>query len=165
MADKVAGHYVIGRDGTITSCFSEDYWSNHLGPNKRFSELNKRTIAVYLCNELYLQKANSKYYAFGYTHPHNMYKGKVFESDLKGYKFWADYDEPQIEALAGLLNDICSRHTISKKIYRKSTEYKPYVEEHAGIFFPCNVNRDSYSLPLPDWAANKLESRGLYLTR
>jgi N-acetyl-anhydromuramyl-L-alanine amidase AmpD len=91
MADKVAGHYVIGRSGQITSCVSEDYWSSHLGPGKRLTELNKRSIAIYLCNELYLQKDNSKYYAFGYVHPHNMYKGKVFEANLKGYKLWADY--------------------------------------------------------------------------
>jgi N-acetyl-anhydromuramyl-L-alanine amidase AmpD len=94
-----------------------------------------------------------------------MYKGKVFESYLKGYKLWADYEEAQVESLGKLLVDVCDRHHISKKLILNSTDYKPYVEEHAGIFFPCNVNRDSYSLPLPVWMANKLESQGLYLVR
>jgi N-acetyl-anhydromuramyl-L-alanine amidase AmpD len=63
LGDKVAGHYVVGRSGEIFSCFDEDYWSNHLGPDKRVSSLNKSSISIYLCNELYLENENSRYYA------------------------------------------------------------------------------------------------------
>lgn len=165
LADKVAGHYVIGRGGEITSCMSEDYWSNHLGPHKRFNNLNKHSIAIYLCNEMFLEKENSKYYAFGYVHPHNMYKGKVFEQDFKGYKYWADYEEAQINSLSSLLLDLCDRHDIKKSLPGKSTDFKPYIEESAGIFFPCSVNRESRNTPLPGWVANKLELSGLTLVR
>lgn len=165
LADKVAGHYVIGRSGEITSCVAEDYWSNHLGPHKKFNNLNKHSLAIYLCNEMFLEKENSKYYSFGYVHPHNMYKGKVFERDFKGYKYWADYEEAQVSSLSSLLLDLCERHNIKKALPNNSTDFKPYIEENAGVFFPCNVNRESRNMPLPQWVSNKLEAQGFKLVR
>jgi len=161
MADKYAGHYVIGRDGTIYSCISEDYWTNHLGSHKKFSELNKRTISIFLCNELYLEKENSKYYAFGFNKPHNMYKGKVFEYPFMGYNYWADYDETQIDSLGLLLKDICDRQKISASFKKATAKYSPNSVSSAGILSCSNLNDRSYSLPLPEWVSNKLEARGL----
>jgi N-acetyl-anhydromuramyl-L-alanine amidase AmpD len=161
MSDKYAGHYVVGREGKIYNCIPEEYWTNHLGGHKKFSDLNKSTIAIFLCNELYLEKENSKFYAFGFNKPHNLYKGKVFEQAFMNYNHWADYDEAQIDALAVLLNDVCTRQKISKTFYKNSTKYRPNAAERAGILFCANVNDRSYSLPLPSWAANRLETHGL----
>ena len=164
MADKYAGHYVIGRDGTIYSCIHEDYWANHLGNHKKFSELNKKTIAIFLCNEMYLEKENSKYYAFGFNKPHNMYKGKVFEYPFMGYNYWADYDEAQITSLGFLLKDICARQDIKPVFKRNTTNYSPGSISSAGILSCGNLNDRSYSLPFPDWVSNKLEACGLSST-
>lgn len=161
MADKYAGHYVIGRDGTVYSCISEDLWTNHLGRHKKFTDLNKRTIGVFLCNELYLEKENSKYYAFGFSKPHNMYKGRVFEQAFMGYKYWADYDETQINSLAELLKDICERHNLPLTFKKSGTSYSPNSVSSASVLSCASLNNTSYSLPYPDWMTNKLEACGL----
>jgi N-acetyl-anhydromuramyl-L-alanine amidase AmpD len=163
MCDKSAGHYVIGRDGTIYSCMSEESWSNHLGNHKKFSALNKRTIAVFLCNELYLEKENSKYYAFGFNKPHNMYKGEVFERSALGYKYWADYSKPQIDSLGELLKDIAIRQSIPLTISRDTLSYNPSLSAKVGILSCRNINESSFSLPLPQWVYSKLESIGTAL--
>jgi N-acetyl-anhydromuramyl-L-alanine amidase AmpD len=94
-----------------------------------------------------------------------MYKGKVFERDFKGYKYWADYEEAQVSSLSSLLLDLCERHNIKKTLPNNSTDFKPYIEENAGVFFPCNVNRESRNMPLPQWVSNKLEAQGFKLVR
>jgi len=163
MADKNAGHYVIGRNANIYSCVDEEFWTNHAGAHKKFAELNKKTIAVYLCNELYLEKENSKYYAFGFNKPHNMYKGGVFEHSAMGYKYWADYEEAQIAALVELLKDVSSRLNIPLTMARDTLKYNPSLISKAGIVGCGNLNDRSFSLPLPAWATNKLELAGLEL--
>jgi N-acetyl-anhydromuramyl-L-alanine amidase AmpD len=162
-ADKSAGHYIVGRGGEVYSCVPEEYWSNHIGPGRKFNDDNKRTISIFLANELYLEKENSKYYSFGFVKPHNMYQGKVFEYQFKSFNYWADYDTAQIDSVAELLKDVCGRHQIPLSLYRHTTKHAPYAGTRAGIVSCHNLNRESYSLPFPDWVANKLESAGITL--
>jgi N-acetyl-anhydromuramyl-L-alanine amidase AmpD len=161
LGDKVAGHYVVGRSGEIFSCFDEDYWSNHLGPDKRVSSLNKSSISIYLCNELYLEKENSRYYAFGYVHPSNLYKGPVFEHKFKGYNYWADYSKEQVASLVLLLKDICSRWDLSTTMLENTTRLIPKASARATIVSGSNASSSSYSLPFPSWALNHLSQSGV----
>jgi len=164
VADRCAGHYVIGRDGTIYSCVDPLHWTEHVGPGKKFQQINRRAIAIFLTNELFLEKENSKYYAFGFKGQHNsLYHGKVFEADFKTYTYWADYDEPQIASLSELLRETSAAYSIPLTMLGKSAGYVQNAETRAGIVSGSNLNKDSYSLPLPSWAINKLKADGIQM--
>ena len=163
MADKCAGHYVVTRNGTIYRCIDEENWSQHLGPGKRFNELNRATIGIFITNEMYLERENGKYYAFGFNKPYNMYTGKVFARPFKGYDYWADYEPEQIEALTELLKDVCERNGIPLRMGKYSTSFAPELVDEAGIVSAANLNRDSYSMPLPGWVLESFESNGIVL--
>jgi len=157
MADKYSGHYIVGRAGTIHSCLEEEFWSNHLALPKKLNDYNKKTIAVFLCNESYLLKENGHYYAFGIKRPHNMYNGPIFENSWKGHQYWADYDATQIKRLIALLKDICSRNNLPLSIYRNLEKYDLNSVDKATIVSCANLNNSSFSLTLPDWIFEEFE--------
>jgi N-acetyl-anhydromuramyl-L-alanine amidase AmpD len=161
--DKCGGHYVIGRSGDIYSCFDEELWSNHIGPDKSLRGLNKRSIAVFLCNELFLEKKNNHNYAFGYEHAYNMYKGKSFTFPFKGYTSWADYDEEQINTLAKLLLDISKRWNLPATMCSDTVKFNQKIADKATVVTSGNLDKDSYSLPLPGWVFERLASLGVTL--
>lgn len=161
MADKRAGHYVVCRNGEIFKCLSEDVWTNHVGPGKKYLDANKSTISVFLTNEAYLEKENGKYYAFGFNKPYNMYTGKVFNTEFKGYNYWADYEDAQITALSELLKDICARHGMQLTMSKDTTKFDMRAQSAASILSCANLNRESTSLPLSAWCLDKISSNGI----
>jgi N-acetyl-anhydromuramyl-L-alanine amidase AmpD len=163
MADKYAGHYVVCRDGRIYQCVPEEFWTQHIGPSKKFNDANKTSIAIFLTNELYLEKENGKYYAFGFNKPYNMYTGKVFQTHFKGYDYWADYDKPQIASLISLLKDVCYRNEMDLSMYKHTTRFHPQAPERCSIVSCANLNKDSRSLPLPDWVTEEISAGGIAL--
>lgn len=163
MADKFAGHYVVCRNGTIYSCVHEEFWTYHVAADKKFSEANKKSLGIFIANERYLEKENNKFYAFGFSKPYNMYTGKVFEFPYKGYHYWADYDTAQIDALCDLLKHIAARNEIPLTMLKNTTQIDYNAFEKAGIVSCANINRDSRSLPLPDWAIQHISARGIAL--
>lgn len=164
MADSCAGHYVIGRDGSIYTCVPSTNWTEHVGPGKRFQSINRRSLSVFLTNELFLEKENGKYYAFGFKGLHNsLYRGKVFESSFKGYTYWADYDEAQISALGELLNELTAEHKIPLTMLNKTVGLVRDADLKAGVVSGSNLNASSYSLPLPSWVTANLKSSGIQM--
>jgi N-acetyl-anhydromuramyl-L-alanine amidase AmpD len=163
MADRRAGHYVIFRDGEIYKCLDEEFWTNHIGPGKKFIEANKSTISIFLTNEAYLEKENGKYYAFGFNKPYNMYTGKVFNLEFKGYSYWADYEDAQISALSELLKDICTRHDMSPTMNKNTTRFSAASQSSASIVSCANLNKESRSLPFSSWCLDKISSNGIAL--
>lgn len=163
LADRYSGHYLICRDGTIINTVSDSFWTHHVGPGKRFAEINKSSIGIFLANELYLEKENSKYYAFGFNKPYNMYNGPVFSQKFKGYEYWADYDKSQISSLCWLLNHVCEKHELDKDMYKNTTEFNLSSDSAATIITAANLNRDSYSMPLPPWALQQISEAGILL--
>ena len=162
LEDKFAGHYVIGRSGIVYSCIDEDYWANQTAM-RHSVDIDRGSIGIFLCNELYLIKNNNHYYAFGIDKPHNLYDGPVYDYNAKGYKHWADYDEMQINALCNLLDDVCGRNHISKTMVANTFYNNPKddITNEAGIIAHANLNPSSYSLPFPGWVIDKLQSRGV----
>lgn len=164
MADRFSGHYLICRDGTIYNTVSDSFWTHHAGPGKKYSEINKSSIAIFLANEAYLEKENSKYYAFGFNKPYNMYTGPVFHSPVaRGYSSWADYDKAQVSALCELLNHLCEKHKLSKDMYKNPSEYNMTSDSVATIVTRANVNQSAVSMPLPEWMLQQISEAGITL--
>lgn len=162
LEDKFVGHYVIGRSGIVYNCVDEDSWANQSAMRKH-TDIDRKSIGIFLCNELYLIKSGSRHYAFGIEKPHNLYTGPVFDYDAKGYKVWADYDELQINALCNVLDDVCGRNGIPKSMCANTflCDEEDDRIHAAGILSHGNINPSSYSLPLPGWVLDKLQSRGV----
>jgi hypothetical protein len=119
---------------------------------------------VFLTNELFLEKENNNYYAFGFKGLHNsLYRGKVFEKAFKGYTYWADYDEPQITSLSQLLKELSEEHSIPLTMLSKTAGFVQNADRKAGIVSGSNLNESSYSLPLPSWVTTKLNSEGIQI--
>ena len=107
---RIATCVVIGHDGEITQGFSSKYWAYHLGlGNKHFGEnglpyknLDKISIGIEICNWGQLLYKEGKYYN---------YVGKVVPEEqvcklqhpFKGYRYWQDYTDAQIESVRKLL--------------------------------------------------------------
>lgn len=163
MQDKYSGHYVIGRSGSVYSCMHEDFWSNHLALGKAGSDMGKKSIAIFLSNELYLEKENSQFYAFAMNKPHNLYDGPVFEHKFQGKSYWADYDEIQINVLINLIKDICERNMIEPTMFPDTARYNRSSWDYANIISCANVNSTSFSLPFPAWVMEKLAAGGITL--
>ena len=163
MSDKYAGHYVVGRQGTVWSCVDEDFWTNHLFAGKKLFDYNRKSIAVFLTNELYLERENNQFYAFGIKKNYNIYKGPIIECKAKGYEYWADHEELQINALINLLKDITTRHQIPATMIGETMRHNPYAWHEAGIISAANANQDSFSLPFAPWAKEKIQKAGIRL--
>jgi N-acetyl-anhydromuramyl-L-alanine amidase AmpD len=161
MADKRGGHYVVSRDGTIYKCFEEESWAYHAGHGKKFNDINRSSIAIFLANESYLEKENNKYYAFGFNKPYNMYSGKVFNLKFKGYEYWADFEEPQIYALVELIKDICDRNKMNLNMSKDTTVFNESLAAKASVVSCANINKNSRSLPMPLWCFDKISSNGI----
>lgn len=103
---RVATCVVIDRDGTIKQGFGSQYWAYHLGlPNSVFKgqglpyiNLDKISIGIELVNWGQLTKKGQKFYS---------YTGKevedVCEVSYKGFKYFENYTEAQIESVKYLL--------------------------------------------------------------
>lgn len=160
LGDKYAGHYVVGRSGDIYECLSEDFWTNHTALPKKFNDYNKSTIAVFLSNEAYLVKENSKYYAFGINRQHNIYTGPVFKKVFRGYQYWADYEVVQIKRMLCLLRDICERNGLPLTLYKNLETHDLASADKATVVSCANLNNTSFSLAFPDWVFNEAENHG-----
>jgi N-acetyl-anhydromuramyl-L-alanine amidase AmpD len=110
---RVATQYCIGGvsrkgddsvNGDVVECFPDNYIGWHLGKVGNFN-MSKYSTAVEINNYGYLTKKDGKYY--------NAYKSEMPEDqvcdlgyEFKGYRYWHDYTDEQIESLRLLMKHI-----------------------------------------------------------
>jgi N-acetylmuramoyl-L-alanine amidase len=153
--EKIANPYLIDRDGTITQCFPDEHWANHLRLPGKHGAYDKMSIGIDLVNENGLIKENSRYFINRCVHHQNEYRGPVFEKDFRTYQYWADLDPLQIDSLIALIKEISKKHGI-KPIFVNSTEWDKKIWNKGTIFTHANVNNSVYDLPLNNWVIEKL---------
>jgi N-acetyl-anhydromuramyl-L-alanine amidase AmpD len=135
---KVATAYVVDKDGTIYEYFDPKYWSYHLG-GKAAKCHNINSIGIEIANEGALIKSDDNYYWFSRK---NKYKGKVFEYEWRGIKYWAEYTTEQFEAVTQLINYLCNKFNIPKTVYEKYDFNFDLLKNFRGIISHCNVRKD-----------------------
>jgi N-acetyl-anhydromuramyl-L-alanine amidase AmpD len=135
----VATAYIIDKDGTIYEMFNPKYWSYHLGKGTT-TRNNKAAIGIELVNEGPLWKKNGKYYWWNGTAKYN--RGVYnFNSWWRGHKYFAAYEDAQLDSLVELLKDLTAKFNIKKKVI------KSYGYDHDLLYKNCilshhNVRRD-----------------------
>lgn len=121
---RIATSYVIGGkstrgnddefDGKVYRAFEDKYWAYHLGlKTKLNSPLNKHSIGIEICNygPLTLSK-NGEFLTY--------VNSVVSEEDVidlgksfRGYRYWHNYSDRQLESLEFLMKKIISEHDIN----------------------------------------------------
>jgi len=161
-AERVGAPYVVDRDGTIYKTFEDSAWIYHLGLKGTNGRYDKSSVAIEYANELALTQEAGRLYAFGMETPNTVYKGPFITEKWRDYDFFAQLDEPQVDAGIALTLDICRRHKLDPVFYYPSTTYDfPRCFEVATILCHSNCRKDKTDLYLPKWVYEKIEAAGI----
>ena len=155
---RIATAFIIGENGTIVQCFSSKHWAWHLGIDTedfarngaKYSNLNKLSVGIEVCNWGYLKKKGDKYYNYagGVVNPSFVTE---LETPYKGYKYWYKYSDAQIESLRQLVVYLCDTYDIPKE-YRSEiwSIDKEAFKGTKGIFTHNSVRKDKSDMyPCP----------------
>jgi N-acetyl-anhydromuramyl-L-alanine amidase AmpD len=155
---RIATAFIIGENGTIVQCFSSKHWAWHLGIDQedfarngaKYSNLNKLSVGIEVCNWGYLKKKGDKYYNYagGVVNPSYVIE---LETPYKGYKYWYKYSDAQIESLRQLVEYLCETYDIPKD-YRSEIWAidKEAFKGTKGIFTHNSVRKDKSDMyPCP----------------
>jgi hypothetical protein len=84
--------------------------------------------------------------------------------DWRGFGYFAQLDEPQVDAGIALTIDICKRNNIEPVLYYPSTTFDfPRCFQVATIICHSNCRADKTDLCLSQWVFEKLEAVGIRL--
>ncbi len=108
--DRVATCVVIARDGSIVQGFSSELWAYHLGLNNKifnafnlpYQSLDKTSIGIEICNWGQLTLKGGKYYNYVNREVPTEEVCKL-ETPFKGYTYFQNYTDAQIESVKNLL--------------------------------------------------------------
>ena len=155
---RIATAFIIGENGTIVQCFSSKHWAWHLGIDQedfarngaKYSNLNKLSVGIEVCNWGYLKKKGDKFYNYagGVVNPSYVTE---LETPYKGYKYWYKYSDAQIESLRQLVVYLCDTYDIPKD-YRSEIWAidKEAFKGNKGIFTHNSVRKDKSDMyPCP----------------
>lgn len=147
---KIAVPYVIEKDGTIYKLFEPEYWAWHIGKGSN-TKHNAHSIAIELVNEgvLYKRDNGEFYWWIDEKNPQGKYRYKDKTTELKesyrGYKYFANYTDEQIEALLVLLGELMDKFKIEPQ-FSNTFEYDEKFRNFNGIVMHCNLRSDKTDL-------------------
>ena len=94
--------------------------------------------------------------------PNTVYNGPFIAHDWRGFSYFAQLDEAQVDAGIALTLDICQRHKIEPVFYYPSTTFDfPRCFQVATIICHSNCRADKTDLCLPQWVFDKIEAAGI----
>lgn len=104
-------NYTIDKSGNIYNHFTPDNYS-YVVPNEK-------TITIFLENDGWLIKKKRYFYNWiGDLHKGN----DVYELDWRGYKYWDKYTDEQTKTLKDLIDELCSKYSISRNTVGHNTK-------------------------------------------
>ena len=155
---RIGTAFIIGEDGTIVQCFSSKHWAWHLGIDNqdfavqgaKYSNLNKSSVAIEVCNWGYLTKKGDKFYNYagGLIKPENVTE---LDQPFKGFKYYYKYSDAQIESLRQLVEYLCDTYDIPKDYRSEIWQLdKEAFKGTKGIFTHNSVRKDKSDMyPCP----------------
>ncbi|MEN6291041.1 MAG: N-acetylmuramoyl-L-alanine amidase [Methanobacterium sp.] len=156
---KRTSAYTIGLNGEVYEHFDPKYYSEIIN-NETF---DKSTISILIENEGWLIKDLNDENRY-ITYIGNIYNRTetVFIKKWRGNKYWAPYNENQLNSLVLLINELCDKFDIPKIVTPHNTKINNgYTFD--GILYKSNLN--SYFTDVnPSWDfatfKNKIEING-----
>ncbi len=158
--------FVVGRNGSIYNLFASKFWSYHLGPGAigGNTAMSKECIGIEISNIGPLLKngdnlvttygKNDVYCALAETQQYIKLKTKY-----RGFEYYASFTDLQYKAVAQLINFLCAKYDIPKKILTEPSRYSIMTDadfiKFKGILSHVNCRKDKTDIgPAFDW--NKL---------
>lgn len=153
---KVGTAFIIERDGTVFEVFDPAAWAFQFGlrwPVTKKLKFEKRFIGIEIASEGALTESDGRLYCFDRVSDKTLKpRNETFDygKDFRGYRHFDKYEEPQVDALVDLINELCSRFRIKKQVPDGLFDfYGDRLADFHGIIGHSMVRKDK-SDPLPD---------------
>jgi hypothetical protein len=140
-------------DGQIIQGFSSKFWAAHLGLQRAtfssrkipFQQLDKISIGIEICNWGNLREANGKFYNYVGK---EMTQGIIkLDKPYKGFQYFHDYTDAQIESVRQLLLLWNKRYGIPLDYCEDIWDVTPRaLRGEAGVFTHNSVRRDKIDI-------------------
>jgi N-acetyl-anhydromuramyl-L-alanine amidase AmpD len=150
--------YLIDRDGTIHEAFEPTSWAWQFGlkwPDAKRIRFERRFIGIEICSEGGLIEEGGRLYAFDRVTPRTeKARAEAFDfgRPYRGYRYFDRYEEAQLAALTRLVNELCARFPIPRRVPRDFLGFQgEALAEFEGVIGHAMVREDK-SDPLPDVA-------------
>lgn len=151
--------YLIDRNGIPYEVFDPEYWAWQFGLPWAYDKkiaFEKRFIGIELASEGALLEENGKYYCFDRISPRTEKPAEeVYNAGMvyRGYQYFDRYEPEQIATLIELINDLCDRFDIPRKMKSDPLNYYgEEVENFEGIIGHVMVRKDKTDpAPMPEF--------------
>ena len=153
---RVGTAYLLARDGTIHEVMAPEAWAYQFGlpwQVDRKLAFEKRFIGIEMASLGSLIERDGELYCFDRASPGTRVdRADAFDrgEQWRKYRYWMRYPDEQVEALVELIDDLCERFDIPRRV--PSDFLKFYGEDLAdfeGIIGHTMVRLDKYD-PNPD---------------
>jgi N-acetyl-anhydromuramyl-L-alanine amidase AmpD len=142
---KKTAAFTISKEGKIYQHFNPKFFGKYFGVN---NGLNEKSIVILLENYGYLFKNHKKNIFI--TWNGDIYKEQdlMVEKRWRGYQFWANYTDKQLESVIKLVRFLCVRFNIPLSTIGHNTKVSQ-LESFKGVLYKSNLET-YYSDPNPN---------------
>jgi hypothetical protein len=155
---KVGTAFVIDHDGTVFEVFDPAAWAYQFGlpwaATKKLA-FEQRFIGIEIASEGALIERDGQLYCFDRVSDRtkvNRADAFDFGKDFRGYRYFDRYAEAQVVALTELINDLCTRFPVPRRVPDGFLEFfGDALAGFEGIIGHTMVRTDKTD-PLPDTA-------------
>ena len=148
---------MIGRDGTIFEIFDPNTWAFQFGlrgwPDSERYAFERRFIGIEIASEGGLIEDDGKLYCFGTVSNRTWFsRDRAFDfgSPYRGFRYFARYTPEQIESTIELVNDLCDRFAIPRRVPGDFLRfYGRDLSDFEGVIGHIHVRPDKTD-PIPD---------------
>lgn len=156
---RIGGNYTktsaftIDRKGNIYQHFDPKFYSDFIGDKL----VDKKIISISLENQGWLLKDLLKDRYVDWVG--NIYKRrvKVTEKRWRGFSYWDPYTSKQYSAALELIEYLCNKFDIPKKIVGHNTQIEN-IDLYEGITYRSNYYKEKTDLS-PAWDFNKIKNK------
>lgn len=139
---RVGTAYVIDTDGTIYEFFPDTCWAWHLGHgNGTANEM--RTIGIEIVSEGPLIKTEGGYRSvLGNILHYDQTMVEDLGKEWRDYQYFDKYESEQIQAVVSLINYLCDKHHIVRKVIQNLWDYDEEIKSFEGVYTHAQVRAD-----------------------
>jgi N-acetyl-anhydromuramyl-L-alanine amidase AmpD len=153
---QVGVAYIVERDGRVYEVFPPEAWAWQFGlkwPAGRKIPFEQRFIGIELASEGGLRESDGKLYCFDRISPRcEKNRAEVFDygRTYRGFRYFDNYERPQVDALIHLLDDLLTRFAIPRRRPAHPLDFHGEALEHFSGVIGHTMVRDDKSDPIPD---------------
>lgn len=151
---KKTAAFTISANGEIYRHFDPKYKSLYFD---NFI-LDNKSIVILIENDGYLIKdEDENHFITWFETIYNGIADEVLEKRWRGKRYWAPYNDKQIESTINLINELCETFNIDKTIFGHNTKVDNLLG-YNGVLYKSNINKNYLDLN-PSWDFKEFKER------